>query len=277
MATGRLFVVATPIGNLEDIGARALRVLKSVSIVAAEDTRHSMRLLGHYNIHTPLTSYHDHNESQKADELLALLQDGEEIALITDAGTPCIADPGYRIVRAARDAGIPVEAIPGPSAVIAALSVSGMPSDTFAFHGFFPRKAKEAEQLIEKAYAFGGTHIFYESPKRVRDALVFLAEKAPDAEVCVARELTKIHEEVVRGTPESIAARFEDRDVKGECVILVHFAGSSPAVQFTDEQLRAAVEDAMKERSISRSDAVRLVSTQTGVPRNRVYEVAGKA
>ncbi|MBM3290365.1 MAG: 16S rRNA (cytidine(1402)-2'-O)-methyltransferase, partial [Candidatus Hydrogenedentes bacterium] len=261
METGRLFVVATPIGNLEDMGARAVRVLGAVSVIAAEDTRHSRKLLDRFGIATPLTSYHDHNEAEKADHLLDALRGGRDVALITDAGTPCIADPGYRIVRAARDAGIAVEAVPGPNAAIAALSVSGLPTDRFAFHGFFPRKKKDADAAVDRARAFGGTHVFYEAPNRVGDTLAMLANAAPDAEVCVARELTKVHEEVLRGAPAELAKRFEDGPPKGECVVLVHFAENAGApADYSDDEIRAAVEDAMSTQSLSRRDAVREVA-----------------
>ncbi len=276
MATGRLFVVATPIGNLDDISARALRVLGSVSLIAAEDTRHSKRLLDHFDIRTPLTSYHDHNEAAKSEQLLSTLRDGRDVALITDAGTPCIADPGYRVVRAAREQGIPIEAVPGPSAVTAALSIGGLPTDRFAFHGFFPRKRNEAAAALERAREFGGTHVFYEAPNRVRDTLALLVHAAPEAEVCVARELTKIHEEVARGTPEAVAGHFELHAPKGECVVLIYF-GESPAAEFSDAEIRKAVEAAMTARSISRRDAVREVAASLGIPRNRVYDAAGRS
>lgn len=278
MATGRLFVVATPIGNLDDIGARALRVLGAVSLIAAEDTRHSKRLLDRFGIRTPLTSYHDHNEPSKAGTLLDALRGGRDVALITDAGTPCIADPGYRVVRAAREEGIPVEAVPGPSAVTAALSVSGLPTDRFAFHGFFPRKQQDKQEAIERARAFGGTHVFYEAPDRVCATLAFLARTAAGAEVCVARELTKMHEEAVRGTAGSVARHYEDHPPKGECVILVHFGEDENApAELGDHEIRAAVEEAMTAHALSRRDAVREVAARLRVPRNRVYDAAGRA
>lgn len=271
-------MVATPIGNLEDIGARALRVLGSVSLIAAEDTRHSKKLLDHFHIGTPLTIYHDHNEAAKADQLIEALRGGRDIALITDAGTPCIADPGYRVVRAAREAGIPVEAVPGPSAVTAALSVSGLPTDRFAFHGFFPRKKKDADAAIERARAFGGTHVFYEAPNRVGDTLAVLANAALGAEICVARELTKMHEDIVRGAPADMATHFKTHPPKGECVILVHFADDASAlIEHTDDELRTAVEEAMAAHGLSRRDAVREVAERLRVPRNRVYGAAGRA
>jgi 16S rRNA (cytidine1402-2'-O)-methyltransferase len=276
MATGRLFVVATPIGNLEDISARALRVLSSVHVIAAEDTRHSKKLLDQFNIRTPLTSYHDHNELQKAENLLTVLRGGKDVALITDAGTPCIADPGYRIVHAARGAGIPVESVPGPSAVVAALSVSGLPTDRFAFQGFFPRKKKDAETALVQAKTFPGTHVFYESPNRLCDTLELLAEFAPDAHVSVARELTKVHEEVVSGTPATVLQHYEQAPPKGECVVILHFAEAAP-VEFTDDQIREAVEVVIETQSLSRRDAIREVATRLSIPRNRVYDAAGDA
>lgn len=278
MATGRLFVVATPIGNLDDISARALRVLGSVDMIAAEDTRHSKRLLLHFDIRTPLTSYHDHNEVEKAGRLLSILQEGRDVALIADAGTPCIADPGYRLVRAARENGITVETVPGPSAVIAALSVSGLPTDRFAFHGFFPRKRKEALAAIEALRAAGGTHVFYEAPNRLGATLALLAETMPGAEACVARELTKLHEEVVRDTPGQLAAHFQTQPPRGECVLIVNIDGPDRhGAGPSDDDIRRAVEEAIKTRGLSRRDAVREVAVTLGIPRNRVYDVAGGA
>ena len=276
MATGRLFVVATPIGNLEDISARALRVLSSVHVIAAEDTRHSKKLLDHYQIRTPLTSYHEHNEIEKAAHLVDLLQQGRDVALISDAGTPGIADPGYRVVRAARDAAIPVESVPGPSAVVAALSASGLPTDRFVFHGFFPRKKKDAEATLAHAKSFTATHVFYEAPNRLCDTLELINASAEDAQVSVARELTKIHEEVINGTPASVLRRFQQTPPKGECVIMIHFADTQP-VELTDDQIREAVNDVMRSQALSRRDAIREIAAQYSVPRNRVYDAAGDA
>lgn len=276
MATGRLFVVATPIGNLEDISVRALRVLSSVHVIAAEDTRHSKKLLDHFNIRTPLTSYHDHNESQKADRLLDVLRDGHDVALITDAGTPCIADPGYRIVHAAREAAIPIESVPGPSAVVAALSVSGLPTDRFAFHGFFPRKKKEAVAAIAHAKAFPGTHVFYESPNRLCGTLEVIESIAADAQVSVARELTKLHEEVIGGTPATVLRHYETTPPKGEYVVMLQFSETA-SVELTDEQILEAVEVVIETQSLSRRDAIREVAARLSIPRNRVYDAAGDA
>ncbi|MDZ4860255.1 MAG: 16S rRNA (cytidine(1402)-2'-O)-methyltransferase [Candidatus Hydrogenedentes bacterium] len=276
MQTGRLYVVATPIGNLEDISARALRVLGAVSIIAAEDTRHSKRLLDHFKIPTPLTSYHDHNEREKSPHLLAQLQQGRDVALITDAGTPCIADPGYRIVRAAQEQGIPVIAVPGPSALIAALSVSGLPTDRFTFHGFFPRKQTDAGKVITSMRAAGGTHVVYESPQRLSATLSLIAQTLPDAEACVARELTKIHEEVVRGALAELAQIFSERDTRGECVLVMNIAEPGSA-GISDDAILAAVSDAIHKAGMTRRDAIKFAAHTLGVPRNRVYDLAGDA
>ncbi len=274
MPVGRLYVVATPIGNMEDISARALRVLAEVDLVAAEDTRHARRLLDHYAIRASLTSYHEHNEQGKAPELVARMLDGARVALVTDAGTPCISDPGYRVVRAAQEAGIPVSPIPGPSAAVAALSASGLPSDCFTFHGFFPRKGKDRESLFARAKTWGGTHIFYESPRRLHDALAALVEAFPHAQTCVAREITKLFEEIAVGTPAELAERFQD-DVKGECVLLFH---AEPETEIpTPEQIRVWVEECMQAEGVSRRDAVRRVAQARGLSRNTVYDAAGTA
>src|SRR5512138_111506 len=200
MKTGTLYIIATPIGNLEDITYRAVRTLKEVDLIAAEDTRHSRKLLSHFGIGTPLTAYHDHNERLKSDYLLNQLREGRNLALITDAGTPCIADPGYRIVQAAVAAGIRVVPIPGPSAVMAALSAAGLPTDRFAFEGFLPprqgkRRARLAELVTEERVL-----IFYEAPHRLSATLADMLAVLGSRQAVVARELTKIHEEFRHGT-----------------------------------------------------------------------------
>jgi 16S rRNA (cytidine1402-2'-O)-methyltransferase len=196
---GTLFVVATPIGNLEDITARALRVLREASIIAAEDTRRTAHLLARYAITTPTTSLHEHNEAQKAGSLVARLQRGEAVALVSDAGTPTISDPGRRLVKAAIDAGIRVEPIPGPNAAIAALAVSGLPSDSFAFLGFPPVRSKDRTAWFGRVRSVGGTIVFFEGPHRIRETLDQLRREVGDCQVVVCRELTKTHEELVRG------------------------------------------------------------------------------
>ena len=196
---GTLFVVATPIGNLEDITGRALRVLREASIIAAEDTRRTAHLLARYAITTPTTSLHEHNEAQKSASLVGRLERGENIALVSDAGTPTISDPGQRLIKAAIDAGIRVEPIPGPNAVIAALTVSGLPTDSFCFLGFPPTRSKARSEWFERVRSIGGTVVFFEAPHRIRETLGELQREVGDCQVAVCRELTKKHEELVRG------------------------------------------------------------------------------
>ncbi|WP_028951136.1 16S rRNA (cytidine(1402)-2'-O)-methyltransferase [Sulfurihydrogenibium subterraneum] len=221
---GKLYVVATPIGNLKDITFRALEVLKSVDVIAAEDTRHIQKLLNHYGIYgKKLISYHDYNEEEKSEKLIEILKI-QDVALVSDAGTPCISDPGYRIVKKARENNIEVVPIPGAFAGAVALSVSGLPSDKFLFVGFLPNKETEREENLKHYIDIGFTFILYESPKRVLKTLKTLEKVDPLADVVVAKELTKIHESFFTGKPENIIKFFEENPdkLKGEFVILVH-------------------------------------------------------
>ncbi len=276
MSSGRLFVVATPIGNLKDLSPRAVDVLRAADLIAAEDTRHTRRLLAHFEIGTPLTSYHEHNEQTRTDSLVAEIRGGKVVALVTDAGTPVVSDPGYRLVRAVQDANLPVIAVPGPSAVLAALSVSGLPTDRFTFHGFFPRKSRAAETVIAVAAQFSGTHVFFEAANRLTETLAFMARHAPPkAEACVARELTKVHEECRRGTLDELATYYADNPPRGECVILIHFpVGASSEPARSAEEIREMVESLMQAENLSRRDAVRVLSSELGLPRNAVYAAA---
>ncbi len=201
---GTLFVVASPIGNLEDISARALRVLREVRLIAAEDTRRTARLLARYAINTPTTSFHQHNESSKLATLLKRLQQGEDLALVSDAGTPTISDPGQHLVRAAIEAGVRVEPIPGPSAVLAALAASGIDAATFLFLGFPPIRSKDRKQWFEDLKGAGRPVVFFEAPHRIRSTLAYLQRVVGDCHVSIARELTKTHEEFVRGPISSV-------------------------------------------------------------------------
>jgi len=268
-----LFVVATPIGNLEDITFRAVRVLREAAVIAAEDTRHTQRLLRHFEISTRVTSCHEHNEAERIPALLDELAAGRAVALVTDAGTPCISDPGYRLVRAVRAAGYPVVPIPGACAAIAALSASGLPTDAFSFQGFFPRKRTQASALLEKLRDRVETHIFFESPRRVAETLALIGESMPTAEVTVARELTKIHEQFEQDHAAALVERLEDFPARGEYVILVRPAPPAPPV-LSSEVLRGAVDAAMAEEGLSRRDAIRAVAERFGVPRNTVYAAA---
>jgi 16S rRNA (cytidine1402-2'-O)-methyltransferase len=270
--SGTLYLVATPIGNLEDITLRALRVLKEVGLVAAEDTRHSRKLFNHYGITTPLTSYFEHNEAAKGERLLAALRRGESVALISDAGTPAISDPGYLLVRRCREEGIAVAAVPGPSAVVAALSVSGLPTDRFAFEGFLPAKSGARREVLRRLAAEPRTTVFYETPHRLLAALRDLQEElGGEREVTVARELTKIHEEFFHGSVEEALAHFDAAGrVRGEIVLLV--APGAPAEP--QETVREALARLLAETELPMKEAVRQVARRFKVPGSEVYREA---
>jgi 16S rRNA (cytidine1402-2'-O)-methyltransferase len=214
-----LYLVATPIGNLEDITLRALRALKECDVVAAEDTRHSGQLLKHFGISKPLLSYFQFNEAKRSEEIIERLRRGEKIALVTDAGSPGISDPGERVVRAAIAAGFRVESVPGSCALIAALTVSGLATDEFHFIGFLPHKSGQRRNKLESLKAFEGTLVLYESPYRIEKLLGELAEVFPDRQIVLARELTKKFEEFLRGTPAELLA--QKRVLKGEFVVMI--------------------------------------------------------
>jgi 16S rRNA (cytidine1402-2'-O)-methyltransferase len=271
---GVLYIVATPIGNLEDITFRAVRVLKEVDLIAAEDTRHSRKLLTHFGISKPLTSYFDHNKTFKGQFLLQKLAEGVTVALISDAGTPCIADPGYQLVRDAVHAGIPVVPIPGPSAVITALSASGLPSDRFTFEGFLPNRQGKRRDKLATLQGEKRVLIFYESPNRLAATLADMLVTLGDREAVIARELTKIYEEFMRGPLSEILGKIEERQVKGEVVILV-----APA-PLADGSAELPVADLLRDHisagGLSLKDAVRRVAEETGRPRGEVYAEALK-
>ena len=217
---GKLYIVSTPIGNLGDMSLRAISTLKKVSLVAAEDTRHSKKLFTYYDITTPITSYFEHNKNYKIPQLISQLNKGKDLALISDAGTPSISDPGYRIVRQAINNDIEIVSIPGASAVLAALVSSGVPTDRFLFEGFLPTK-KGRLKRIERIKDFDGTLIYYESPHRLVKSLKQFSEILGNRPAVVARELTKIHEEIKRGSLIELLSFYSEKKVKGECVILI--------------------------------------------------------
>ncbi len=216
-----LYLVASPIGNLEDITLRALRVLKECDVVAAEDTRHTGQLLTHFGLHRPLISYHKFNEASRTEEILQRLGRGEKVALVSDAGSPGISDPGERVVRSAIDAGYRVESVPGACALVAGLTASGLPTDEFHFIGFLPHKSGQRRKRLESLCAIPGTAVLYESPYRIEKLLGELAEIFPDRRIVLARELTKKFEEFLRGTPAEIQARLKGRSIKGEFVVMI--------------------------------------------------------
>jgi 16S rRNA (cytidine1402-2'-O)-methyltransferase len=267
---GRLYVVATPIGNLEDITYRAVRILKEVDWIACEDTRTTGHLLQHYGIGTRTISYHDHNELPRAAELFSRLQAGEKGALVSDAGTPLLSDPGYRIVHGAVEAGIRVEALPGPSALLAALVVSGLPTDQFHFGGFLPAKQGQRTRLFESLADEAATLIFYEAPHRILEALADLAAVLPHRQVAVARELTKLHEETLRGTAGEILKKLEAKDsIRGEFVILVAKAAEAEP---DDTPVAEAIE-LLVGAGIPRMDAIKTVARERGLSKRDVYKL----
>lgn len=232
LTPGTLYLVATPLGNLEDITLRALRVLRECDIVAAEDTRRSGQLLKHFDITKPLLSYFQFNEARRSEEIIGRLRRGGRVALVTDAGSPGISDPGERVVRAALAAGLRVEPVPGPCALIAALTASGLPTDEFHFIGFLPHKSGQRRKQLEALRTFAGTLVLYESPYRVEKLLTELSQIFPGRRVVLARELTKKFEEFLRGTPAELLEAVKKRSLKGEFVVLVSGEGNEGGTPF---------------------------------------------
>jgi 16S rRNA (cytidine1402-2'-O)-methyltransferase len=267
MSTGTLYIVATPIGNLEDMTFRAVRILKEADLIAAEDTRHSRRLLNHFGITGHLTSYFDHNKSLKGEYLLERLREGANVALISDAGTPCISDPGYQLVRDAVAAGISVVPLPGASAAVTALSASGLPTDSFTFAGFLPSRQGKRREKLAQLRDEGRVVIVYEAPHRLPAMLTDLLDVCGDRQLVVARELTKLYEEFVRGSVKEVIASFADREVKGEIVVLIAPAEAVNTVVDPEAILLRALSDS----STSLRDAVDQAVTETGLPRRELY------
>ena len=266
--SGRLYLVATPIGNLEDITYRAVRVLNEVDAIACEDTRQTRKLLDHYSIQKPVVSYHEHNETERAVELASRMAAGESIALVSDAGVPLVSDPGYRLVRAAIEMSIPVHPIPGPSAVLAALSASGLPTDSFRFGGFLPVKPGQRAKALEAIREEHATVIFYEAPHRVLEALQAIDETLGNRPVVAARELTKIHEEFLRGTAREIYDALAARDsIKGEFTLLI---GKATEPEPDDTPLDDAV-DALERSGTPRMEAIKQVARRRGLSKRDVY------
>jgi 16S rRNA (cytidine1402-2'-O)-methyltransferase len=278
---GALYLVATPIGNLEDVTRRALRVLAEADVVACEDTRHTRRLLEHFGIRARTVSYHEHNERERAEELARMIEGGATVALVSDAGTPGINDPGYRVVRACVERGLRVVPVPGPSALVAALTASGLPTDEFYFGGFLPARTHARRQRLESVRDLRATLVFYETPHRIAQALSDAREVLGEREAAVARELTKLHEEVVRGRLSELAARFVDESVaRGEMVLLIDRevikeeggdAGTSPpssvaervaALEAEGLDPRAALKRAARDMGLTRDEAYRRLTSE---------------
>lgn len=269
---GTLYIVSTPIGNLEDITHRALRVLSEVDLIACEDTRHTRKLLNHYNISTPTTSYHDHNERERATELLSRLQQGVNVAVVSDAGTPGISDPGFRIAKLAAENGIPVVPVPGPTALIAALVASGFPSDQFLFGGFLPARSNQRRARFAEVSSLQATLVFYEAPHRIAESLKDAREILGEREAVVARELTKLHEELLRGTLSQLIDRFEASAVaRGEMVLII-----DRNVIATDEGLKdlsdvSKVVAELEEQGLDHRTAIKQAAKQLGISRDEAY------
>src|SRR6266403_2793678 len=269
-----LYLVATPIGNLEDITLRALRVLKEVDLVACEDTRQTLKLLGHYGIHTRTVSYHEHNEMTKAAELVVDLEGGAKIALVTDAGMPGISDPGFRLIALAIRHHVPVVPIPGASAFLAALVASGLPTDSFRFSGFLPAKSGQRRKLLESVRESPRTQVFYEAPHRLLETLADVAEVlGEDRHVVVAREVTKIHEEFLRGRAIEVLEQLKSRgDVKGEITLLIAKAeGSEVKAESSHVSVGQRVQQIMSQDQVDEKAALKKVAKERGIGKSEAY------
>lgn len=264
-----LYLVSTPIGNLEDLSPRAVRILRDVKLIAAEDTRRTAKLLNHFQINTPSTSYYDHNKGHKIDGVMAALAQGD-VALVSDAGTPGLNDPGYLLVRAAIDAGHTVSPIPGPNAPISALVISGLPTDKFTYLGYLPRKAGYRQRAIEEVKSLPYTLIFFETPHRMVDSLQDLEDILGDRQIAIAGELTKMFEEVYRGKISEARGYFADHPARGEYTLII--AGQSKSAEkWREEELLAAIQ--VMKGSDSPSQAARQLAEQSGWPRRKIYQM----
>jgi 16S rRNA (cytidine1402-2'-O)-methyltransferase len=265
--------VATPIGNLEDITLRALRILKEVDQIACEDTRHTQKLLSHYNIQKPLVSYHEHNELTRAPELVVAMEQGAQIALVSDAGMPLVSDPGYRLVTLSLRHHIPVIPIPGPSALLAALSASGLPNEEFLFAGFLPARRGERRRALERL-RIDRTIIFYEAPHRIEETLVDAHEILGDRPACLAREVTKIHEEFRRGSLAELAASLTEKPARGEITLLIgpDPADNKSANRDTSQSLAERVEELIRQAKLDRKEALTLAAKERGMTKRAAYQ-----
>src|SRR5437763_13905879 len=272
-AVGCLYLVGTPIGNLEDITLRALRILKEVAQVACEDTRHTQKLLTHYDIHKPLVSYHQHNELTRAPELVVALERGAKIALVSDAGMPLVSDPGHRLVTLCLRHHIPVVPIPGPSALLASLSASGLPSEEFLFAGFLPARSGERRRALERLRIEDRTIILYEAPHRVAEGVAQALEILGDRPACLARAVTKLHEEFLRGKLSEIARALGERPARGEITLIPGPPDVADALAQGDsaQSLAARVEELMHQAKLDRKEALKLAARERGLTRRAAY------
>jgi 16S rRNA (cytidine1402-2'-O)-methyltransferase len=270
---GRLYLVATPIGNLEDITLRALRILKEVDQIACEDTRHTLKLLHHYEISKPLVSYHEHNELTRASELVLAMEKGASIALVSDAGMPLVSDPGQRLVTLAIRHHIPVIPVPGAAALLAALSASGLPNEEFLFLGFLPSRSGERQRALERLRIEDRTLIFYEAPHRIHDTIADAVAILGDRPACLAREITKVHEQFRRGKLTDIFQSLSEHPAKGEMTLVIGPAekGAQGATFDTAQSLAARVDELMHQAKLDRKEALKLAAKERGMSKRDAY------
>ena len=271
---GTLFLVGTPIGNLEDITLRALRVLREADQIACEDTRHTQKLLAHYDIHKPLVSYHEHNEMTRAPELVLALEQGAKVALVSDAGMPLVSDPGHRLVSLCVRHHIPIVPVPGPSALLAALGASALPSEEFLFVGFLPSRSGERRRALERLRIEDRTIILYEAPHRIAETVAAAREILGNRPACLAREVTKLHEEFRRGPLSELEVSLEERPPRGEITLIIGPAEPADAAQHTEssQSLAERVDELMRQAKLDRKEALKLAAKERGLTRRAAYD-----
>ncbi len=273
LSHGTIYLVATPIGNLEDITLRALRILKEADLIACEDTRQTQKLLNHFGITTPTISYHEHNEAGRAKELVEQAQQGRNIAIVSDAGMPGISDPGYRVVLQALEHDIPVIPIPGASALVAGLAASGLPTDSFRFHGFLPAKQGQRRRSLEEIRLSSETEVFYEAPHRVAETLQDIVEVlGPARTVVIAREITKLHEEFLRGSAEEVLQQLQKKEVRGEITLLIGKAtDEAKSVISATQTLGQRMAELISSQNLEEKDALKLVAKERHISKSEAY------
>jgi 16S rRNA (cytidine1402-2'-O)-methyltransferase len=266
---GTLYVVATPIGNLEDITYRAVRVLKEADLIACEDTRHTAKLLHHYGIDKPTVSYHEHNEAARAEELVKKLEQGVNIAQVSDAGMPGISDPGYRVIKLAIERGVRVVPVPGASAMIVALAVSGLPTDSFQFLGFLPARSGERRTMLESLRRTQQTTVVYEAPHRIAETMKDIVELlGAEWPVVLARELTKVHEEFIRGNAAEVLQRVQEHELKGEMTLLI---GKGVEKQSAAKDIVERLDEIMREQKLDENAALKALAKEQGISKSEAY------
>lgn len=268
-----LYIVGTPIGNLEDITLRAIRVLREADRIACEDTRQTQKLLNRYDIHTKTVSYHEHNENTRAPEIVAQIEGGESIALVTDAGMPAVSDPGYRLIKLAIQHNVPVIPIPGASAFLSALVASGLPADDFQFRAFLPAKSSQRRKILEEIKTALHSHIFYEAPHRIIETLKDIVDVlGPSRHIVVAREVTKLHEEFLRGRAEDVLHTAEQRgELKGEITLLIGKAEENEALEQKKETVNQMMQRLMRDGSLEEKEALKRVARELGISKSEAY------